>query len=207
VVRAVSPAVRAWRAAFLALAMAAWAAGFLVLRAAGTWLTFAIVGPMLAALASLLEPPPRQLLRGSPAAIAARGVIGAGWVVATHALFAVLAPRSAGARAEIARLFALLHASGLPLAGRAGLIAVIATCEEIVFRGALADPRGGIRVVALAAAYALPTTALGSGWLVACAFVCGLIWGGLRTGTRSLAPPIVAHLVWDLGVLVWWPLA
>jgi uncharacterized protein len=62
------------------------------------------------------------------------------------------------------------------------------------------------RVAILAACYAAATLPLGSPLLAACAFLCGLAWGSLRVATRSLAPPIVAHIVWDLGVLLVWPL-
>jgi membrane protease YdiL (CAAX protease family) len=47
----------------------------------------------------------------------------------------------------------------------------------------------------------------GSFLLVACAFACGAVWGTLRVATGSLAAPIVAHVVWDLGVLLVWPVA
>jgi membrane protease YdiL (CAAX protease family) len=223
VARAVSPPAAAWRRAFLALAVAAWAVAFLVLRRAGTWITFAVAGPALAALASLLDPPPRALLRRPLARAALGAIVGLVMIAATHAAFSALAARWPETRAATARLFALLEAPGFAPASRGGLIAVIAACEEIVFRGALAgsapaparDPpslagavsgRDAARIVLLSAAYASPTLMLGSGLLVACAFICGLVWGWLRISTRSLAAPILAHVVWDLGVLIWWPL-
>ena len=47
---------------------------------------------------------------------------------------------------------------------------------------------------------------LESGLLILCAFGCAVLWGGLRVATRSLVVPIIAHVVWDLGILVVWPL-
>ena len=58
----------------------------------------------------------------------------------------------------------------------------------------------------LAACYAAATLTLGSFLLVVCAFLCGMAWGGLRVATRSLVAPIVAHVVWDLGIFLAWPL-
>jgi membrane protease YdiL (CAAX protease family) len=38
------------------------------------------------------------------------------------------------------------------------------------------------------------------------ALLCGIVWGALRAASRSLLPPLVAHLVWDVLVLLWLPL-
>ena len=46
----------------------------------------------------------------------------------------------------------------------------------------------------------------GSPVLVAVAFFCGLAWGTLRATTASLVPTLVAHLLWDVLVLLWLPL-
>jgi membrane protease YdiL (CAAX protease family) len=42
---------------------------------------------------------------------------------------------------------------------------------------------------------------------VLCAFVCGTVWATLRVATGSIVVPILAHVLWDLGVLLVWPLA
>ena len=83
--------------------------------------------------------------------------------------------------------------------------------EELVWRGvvqaALVRRLGPWRGVTLAAvAYALAHAPLGSPVLVVVAFLCGLAWGALRATTSSLVPTLVAHLVWDLLVLLWLPL-
>jgi membrane protease YdiL (CAAX protease family) len=64
----------------------------------------------------------------------------------------------------------------------------------------------GVQIVAFAAVYALAALPLGSSLLVLCAFLCGVVWGGLRSATGSLVVPILTHVIWDLGVLVVWPL-
>jgi len=35
---------------------------------------------------------------------------------------------------------------------------------------------------------------------------CGLVWSASRSITGSLVPALVAHLIWDIAVLLWRPL-
>ncbi len=83
--------------------------------------------------------------------------------------------------------------------------------EELVWRGVVqatqVQRRGVWRGVALAAVvYAQVHVPLASPVLVAAGFVCGLAWGTLRAMTASLVPALVAHLLWNMVVLVWLPL-
>ncbi|MHB1844326.1 MAG: CPBP family intramembrane glutamic endopeptidase, partial [Deltaproteobacteria bacterium] len=167
-----------------------------------------------------VDPALRDLLRPSLGKVGLGLALGLLMLAATELAFAWLAPRLPGLEAETVRLFGFLrgHAGGLPTstAAQGGLIAVIAACEEILFRGVLLAPppgprphpaeRRALRVVALALVYALATATLGSPLLVACAFACGLAWGAMRAATGTLWVPILAHVVWDLGVLIVWPL-
>ena len=215
-----NPAAPRWRMALLALAILTWLACFAVLRRWGTWTPFAVAGPTLAALALIFDTTPRALLRPSMGTVGGGLVAGALMVALTHVAFGAMTWLWPEGRAATSKLYDLLNVEGFTPAARIGLVAVIAACEEIVFRGALAS--GGDRdregpdgvsswrglgcVVALAACYAAATLTLGSSLLVGCAFACGAAWGGLRLATRSLVAPIAAHIVWDLGVLVVWPL-
>ena len=56
-------------------------------------------------------------------------------------------------------------------------------------------------------AYALAHAPAGSPLLTFIALACGLYWGGLREASRSLLPSLIAHLLWDIALLVLWPLA
>lgn len=201
-----------WRLVLLAFSMAIWLAGFALLRRHDTWSIFAVAGPALAALALLSDPGSHRLLRPSASRIAAGLLAGAVMVLATRAVFALVVSATPGARTATLRLFELLSVWDVSPATRAALIAVIASCEEVVFRGAIAGPASParidiLRVLALAAGYALATVTLGSPLLVACAFACGVAWGMLRLATGSLLVPILAHVTWDLALLVVWPLA
>jgi membrane protease YdiL (CAAX protease family) len=61
-------------------------------------------------------------------------------------------------------------------------------------------------VLLAAATYALAHAAIGSLLLVVVALLCGIVWGALRAASKSLLPPLIAHLVWDVLVLLWLPL-
>jgi len=122
-------------------------------------------------------------------------------------------------RANTLELLSLLNVVGFSPSARAALIVVIASCEEVLFRGllpgstsaasqALRAPRAREfgALVLWSLVYALTTVPLKSPLLVLCAFICGTIWGTLRVGTGSILVPILAHVLWDLGVLLVWPL-
>ncbi len=61
-------------------------------------------------------------------------------------------------------------------------------------------------VILAALAYALAHAPLGSPVLVVVALSCGVVWGALRAASASLVPSLLAHLVWDILVLLWLPL-
>lgn len=203
-----------------ALAAAAWLASFLVLARLGTWAPFAVAGAAGVAVALLLEIVPGALFRPSGRKIALGLFAGLLMVGFTRATYAVVAPAVPMARAASERLFQLLQAGAFSLGTRAGLMVVIASSEEVLFRGALPGTPAGrqehrlrglsrsdiLRIVAFAAGYALAALPLGSLLLVLVAFICGVAWGAMRMATGSLVVPIIAHVVWDLGVLVVWPL-
>jgi uncharacterized protein len=206
--------------ALLVVAAAAWLSCFAILLRLGTWTPFAVVGTTLAGLTLGKDPAARALLRPSAAKLGLGVGAGLLMVAFTHAAFefgTALVPASRGATEE---LFALLNVGGFSPGVLGALITVVATAEEIVFRGSLlGEPgrrgderlllpsRGELkRIAALACVYAFAMATLGSLLLLALAFACGLVWGLLRVVTRSLVVPILTHVVWDLGALVVWPL-
>jgi membrane protease YdiL (CAAX protease family) len=209
-----------WRLAILALGAAAWLAGFAVLPPLASWTSFALAGPALTGLALFFDADARALLRPSVLTVGLGLGVGLLMAALTHVAFAAVTSLVPQALTTTERLFDLLHVGNYTPAARGGLIVVVATCEEVIFRGAVAGASGArddpplhrpgqddlLRVVALAAVYALAMATLGSSLLVMCAFGCAIVWGLLRVATRSLVAPIVAHVVWDLFVLVVWPL-
>ena len=155
---------------------------------------------------------------------------------ATYGGFALLAGAYGGPGAwlglgndlagEIAALYDRTHAPPGPIRALPVLLLAI-LAEELVWRGVLIEAMERIErpawieadtrvyrglpaagVVALsAAAYALPQMGSSSPLLVGVAFGCGVIWGTLRMWTGAVTAPLIAHVIWDVAVLVVWPLA
>jgi len=150
---------------------------------------------------ALLQPSPRLVLLGAGAG----GLMGA----ATYLLYPVLARLVPSVAAAAARLYGAFRAPP-PLLASVAIVPVIVG-EELVWRGvvqaSLVERLGVWRGVTVAAVlYALVHAPLGSSALAAVAFSCGLAWGILRATTSSLVPSLVAHLLWDVLVLLWLPL-
>jgi membrane protease YdiL (CAAX protease family) len=154
-----------------------------------------------AAALRLLRPSARLVLVGAAA----------GWamVAGTDLLYPVLARLFPFIRTDTASLYAAFRAPPRIIAALALLPVILG--EEMVWRGvvqtALARRLGPWRGVAVAAlAYALAHAPLGSPVLVVVALACGMAWGALRVASGSLVPSLLAHLVWDILVLLWLPL-
>lgn len=150
---------------------------------------------------ALLRPSPRLILLGATAG----GLMAA----ATHLLYPVLARVAPFIATDAAQLYAAFRAPSLVIASVVLLPVIVG--EDLVWRGvvqaSLVQRLGAWRGVALAAVvYALVLVPLGSPVLVAVALLCGLAWGALRATTASLVPTLVAHLLWDVLVLLWLPL-
>jgi len=202
------------------LAVMAWLIGFVLLLRFGTWLSFAILGPALAAMAIAIDPGARRLLRPSVMRVGLGLAAGSLMVMVTHVAFSWLIGAVPEMGIVAIRLYELLQLGSPSSILHVGLIAAIAGSEEVIFRGALLGQaaQGNSKVVqsptsserigvtTSAIGYALAMLSLGSELLVVCAFGCAIAWGGLRVISRSLVVPIVAHVVWILGVLVVWPL-
>ncbi|WP_339145420.1 MULTISPECIES: type II CAAX endopeptidase family protein [unclassified Sutcliffiella] len=91
------------------------------------------------------------------------------------------------------------------------LVFIIIPGEELFWRGYI-QPRmtkalGRVQGVLVAAfMYALAHIWTGNPMLVAAALTAGIIWGGLYDWKKSLALIIISHLVFDLWLLVIFPL-
>jgi membrane protease YdiL (CAAX protease family) len=154
-----------------------------------------------AAALRLLRPSARLLLVGAAA----------GWsmAAATYLLYPVFARVSPFIRPDMASLYGSFREPPRVIAALALLPVILG--EELVWRGvvqtALARRLGPWRGVPLAAlAYAFAHAPLGSPVLVVVALSCGMAWGALRAASASLVPSLLAHLVWDILVLLWLPL-
>jgi CAAX protease family protein len=176
----------------------------------GIWLALggAAIGLGVAVLA-LDRTTSRRSLRPSPSRVLVGAAAGGVMAAATHLSYPLLARLDPFVAHDTALLYAAFRAPPGVIASLA--LAPVVLGEELVWRGvvqaALVRRVGTWSGAALAAgAYALAHAPLGSPVLVLVALACGLSWGALRAATGSLVPPLVAHLVWDLLVLLWLPL-
>ena len=203
----------------LTLALFGWLLCFAVLAQLGTWTPFAFTGLLLVTLALQSSAVPLSQFRPSAQSLLIGCGAGGLMVLSTHLAYAWLSGLFPGVRAGTRELLSLLNVVGFSPTARATLIVVIASCEEVLCRGLLpgsipSAARGLCapsapefrRVVSYSLVYALTTVPLKSPLLVSCALICGIIWGTLRVGTGSILVPILAHVIWDLGVLLVWPL-
>ncbi len=157
----------------------------------------AIVVTDRARLVQLLRPTARLAVLG---AVAAAVMIGA-----TAALFPLLlrcAPSIAAMSAAIYARFLDADSFGTTLA----FVIPLVIAEEVIWRGAFQD---GVKlrsqtanVVVLASIYAAAHATFGSPLLVVVAFVCAIYWAGIRAASGSLIPSLLAHLAWDLALVI-----
>ena len=136
-------------------------------------------------------------------------VVGLLMAVATWVLYPVSIDLVPAISKEVPKLYALLRQPPGPVWAFPVMVLVVSV-EEWVWRGLAIDlfskplsPE--VAAVLSACIYVLPQIAFRSPLLVVVAFLCGLVWGGLRIWTKGLVAPLVAHLVWDLLVFVLFP--
>jgi len=188
-----------------------WTVGAALTPWVGIWTGIAGVGLGLglvcllrapALLAPLFRPTPRGLGLG----LLAAGVMVAG----TYGVYPLLAARFTLFGAGVPPLYAAFR-EGRP-SWVVLLLPLVIVAEEVVWRGIVYDALrrrlGPVAAVAAAgAAYALAHAPARSLVLTLVALGCGLFWSALREATGSLVPSTLSHLVWDLLVMLWWPLA
>ena len=199
------------RSAWLAFAsIIVWVAAAASTGRLGIWVALGGASVALGAAVLLFDrPAATALLRPSSRLVLVGAVAGGLMAAATYLLYPTLARILPFVPTDAARLYAAFRAPP-PIIASVALVPVVVG-EELVWRGvvqtSLVRRFGAWRGVTLAAvAYALVHAPLGSPVLVAVAFICGLAWAALRATTASLIPGLVAHLLWDLVVLLWLPL-
>lgn len=137
-------------------------------------------------------------------------VCGVAMTVATHVVWALVAPEWPWLVGEITALYGTLHDPPGPLVALPLLVLVVVV-EEFVWRG-VAVPRLELRRGKLTALwlatllYAVPQLFAQSPLLALVALGCGAIWTAQRLWRDSVWVPLVTHLTWDIGVFVIAPL-
>jgi membrane protease YdiL (CAAX protease family) len=203
----------------LPIAVACWLLGFAGVRVTGSWTPLAILAALAAGRLALGDPGTRRLLRPSVGSLMLGLLGGVAMIGATHGLYRAIVPLFPDLPGATRELYGLLNAGGYGRPALGALVALLSLCEELVWRGRplsqpeaesgarAIDRRAGVRVAAVALLYGVASLASGSLLLGLVATCCGLAWGLLRVAGRSLWPAVLSHAVWDLAVLVVWPLA
>ena len=182
-----------------------WAAGMFAARfdprlAIGTAAALLVAAALItdaARVAALLRP----TLRLSVVALLAAAVM----IAVTDLGFLALIrwmPSLHGMSAQIYGWFIGGHTTAATLA----FVVPVVFAEEILWRGAFQDAlpfrSQTARVLLAATVYAAALAPFGSPLLVGVAFVCGVYWSALRAASKSLVPSLVAHLAWDVTLII-----
>jgi membrane protease YdiL (CAAX protease family) len=130
-------------------------------------------------------------------------------VALSHAGYAVLSS-TLDLRDAARELYHRAYVPPGPIAGLPFLIAAVVG-EEVLFRGALfalVAERTGLAVACIASTtgYAIVEMGMGSVLLTAVAIALGMVLAIARALTGGVLIPLVAHAVWDVGILIAFPL-
>lgn len=192
-----------------AVACVVWMLGALLARRAGIWVGIGSAAIVVGGLVLILDRADTlRRLRPTWKHVALGCAAGLVMVAATRVLFPLVLSQAPAVELLTAALY--LAFGKVTLLKLAVMVLVIG-CEEIVWRGAIQTsveryvrPERAFVVAALA--YAAAHVPVGSPLLAVVALCCGLFWGALAAWSRSLVPSLISHLIWDLAVLVFWPL-
>jgi len=187
---------------------ALWMGGAAAARTFGIWpavgTTAMVLGCVSLAMRRDVLDDRTGLLSGVGYGVAAGLVMAAG----THVLYGPVTRALPWLVTDIDGLYRAFAGPGRVVA--ALLMPLVVIAEELVWRGvvysALADRLGRVpAVLGGTLLYAAAHTPIGSAALVMACLGAGLCWTALRAVTGQLSTAVVAHIVWDVAVLVIWP--
>ncbi len=187
----------------------AWAAAMLLARFIDPWIPIGLAAVLVpAAIMSAGWPDIRELFRPAPSRILIGLLSAAIMLAATYGLFPLIVRSLPALASETGNLYARFLAGRSTVSILLFVIPVI-VAEELMWRGAFQEwiaqrlPASRLVIIVLAAAgYLIAHLPLGSPLLAGIAFLCGLYWSALRSLTRSVVPSLIAHLAWDLALIL-----
>lgn len=178
----------------------------------GPWLPLGVAAVVVMAATPLLDPeqlrpPPLTSWLRRAAGGAALGVV---MTLITLVLYTRIIPGQPGLREEVRFLYDWIQQPP-GLSSMLAVLAITVAAEEVVFRGLAyrlcRDRWGDLAAVVLpTVGYALVHVGAASLLLILLAATCGLAWSLQRLFTGTLLGVFCTHLVWDVGILVLWPL-
>lgn len=192
------------------VAVASWMCGAALSRRIGIWSGIGVAALLVFGAVVVLEGRSVMArLHATAASVGLGAVGGLAMSVATTLLYPLARRLDPAVERQAAELYVAFRAA--PGWKVALMLPLVIAAEEVVWRGVV---QGAARrslgqvpaVLASAGLYALAHAPTGSPLLTAVALACGVYWGALAAFTGSLAAPLLAHLIWDLAVLVVRPL-
>jgi len=173
------------------------------------WLSMAVAAPVLAALSMLFQGPPvskkdfdrRAFLLGILSALGLYFLFWLGYTVSQW-LFSF-------AQGQVHSIYQI-RTEGQPLLIALVLLFITSPAEEIFWRGFIQkwamDRFGELPGWLLGSlVYAAVHISSGNFMLVMAALVAGLFWGWLYWRARNLAPCIISHCLWTVGIFLLFP--
>jgi membrane protease YdiL (CAAX protease family) len=194
----------------IAAAWLCWRAGAAAASQFGVWPGIGTAASLAGVLAVALRGRDLlPLLRVTARDVALGVLAGAVMIVATYLLYEPAQALPFGIRPGTELMYQRFRDA--PLALIAVLMPVCVVSEELVWRGlgqGALESRLGPWWAALVTAVIYGSAHFGAGLplLPYLAGVCGLYWGLLRAATGSLTAPLIAHITWDVTVLILFPL-
>lgn len=187
-----------------------WAAGAWQAQTFGIWPAVGTTAVVLGLVGLWVDGPALlERLRPDRSALVAGLVVGVLMTVATYVAYPILEGFLPAMRGEVVRLYEAFGSPGLGVI--LVVLPIVVLCEEIVWRGVVYEAlasRFSVPVVIASGSliYALAHAPIGAMALSLACICVGICWNGLRWWTNSLAAVTVAHIVWDVSVLIVWPL-
>ncbi len=191
------------------LFVALWLVAACSTHAVGIWWGFGVAAVVLGGTALQRDPEARASLVPTVTQLLLGTAAGAVMVAATYVVYPLFTRVAPFLAQDTAALYAAFRAAPPVIATLVLLPAILG--EELVWRGVVQrslEQRLGVwrGCGATAVLYAFALVPLGLPVLALAALLCGLVWGGLRAASGSLVAPLVAHVLWDLFVLLFLPL-
>ena len=181
----------------------------LAARVFNPWIPIAVAAIGLSAMVLFVD---RQLMRDlvRPAfRLFVLGLAGAvAMIAATYLLFPLVVQAIPAIGTWTHDLYSLFL-TGRPRSSVVLFVIPIIVAEETLWRGAFQEwvstrfASTPFLIATLSAGtYAIAHAPFGSLLLVTIAFLCGLYWSAMRQISGSLLPPLIAHLAWDLALVL-----
>ena len=179
-----------------------WALAMLATRFADPLVVITVVAVSLAVTVAWRERVSlRPLLRMTPRIALLSVAAAAAMIAVTYVAYPLLVRWIPSLGMETRIIYARFIAGRTLALLIAGVVPVV-VAEELLWRGWFQGSMAGAGVIAAAVTYGAAHAPAGSLLLVVVAFVCGLYWSTLRSISGSLIPPLCAHLVWDIALIV-----